>query len=229
MFNVKRVLEVHAPRPFEPVYAAEYKVAKGTRHYFIAASGRARGTLLKNLVACVIDQDTSDVFPGKLLVAGIHWIIGFALPAKANRKYHLLVGGTEADLKSMANLVATVEFIVPGPAKSHFGGIPIQFPQAGSTICPQFTAYGSLFNNTPTTGATMQILGSDPIDGTPVTTNVPPGVWMYQFINVPEASGYTFTVTDSPGPDTGENDGITVDSTACGVVVGPPPPPPPPP
>lgn len=217
---VKPRLVVHHPHPATEVTGLPY-TSNGTNYFFVAAFGRACGfnPVNQGLVACLLGQDGHVVARGKLLQGGMHWVIGFEeLPAK-KEKYHLFIGQTDAPA-GVANQTATLEFTVvvhaPPVAAAPprpFADIPVQYPPSNSTICPQFTASGSWVGGTATTGASMWRNGAKVADGTPVP--VPPGLWMYSFTGIPENTGYVFQVTDSPGPDTGGSNNITVDLAAC--------------
>jgi hypothetical protein len=195
----------------------------GAPYYFLAAYGRAGGLPqpcpAKPLVACLVDQDPhggTAVYPGVLHRAGLYWVIGFPRLPQKGTTYFLMVGRTDDPANPNLSAVLQVKVVAPG-VRPLDGSIPINYPTADSTVCPSFVAYGSLVNNTPTTGASMSNTGNN-VSGVPITTGVPPGIWMYQFSNVPEGSDYTFSVTD--GTNTGQAADITVDQSVCGQTNG---------
>jgi hypothetical protein len=205
---------VHYPQDQDVVTAIAY-TQNGTSFYFIVACGVAHGG--KDLVASLVSRDGKVCVAGTVLRPGLHWVIGFlGLPATGGpREYLLLVAQTCAKTRALETKV--VDFTVDRPLDKYSGNIPVGSPTSNSTVCPTFTAFGSLYNNTPTTGATMQCGNAQPIDGVAVP-NVPAGTWAYQFTNVPQDSDYTFDVTD--GTNHGTNTGITVDSAACDPLGG---------
>jgi hypothetical protein len=246
-------LEIHYPEPYDAVPAFAYQDQAQT-YYFIAATGKAHN-LQKSVVAWLLNQDTTanpHMVVGTITQDKDNWTAAFAgLPAAPGR-YFLVVGETDADLKTAGDLVATVEFRVVAqqaarplnakikagpparPPKVPLGSIPITCPAAADTVCPQFLACGTLLKD-PTTAAQMDLNGqvtagvliSNGVGPTGTGMNgVPPGVWLYQFADLADSNaGYKFTVTDKGGAS-GANANISVDSTVCSPVVGPPPPPP---
>jgi hypothetical protein len=211
---VKPQLKIHHPEPGAAVRPTHY-IDNGTPYYFVPVFGRAHG--FKNLVASLVSLDNTVILKGTPIKLGMHWVVGLLRLPTSEKTYHLLVGQTDND--KGPHLVATVEFtVLATPAASDKrGNIPINSPLAGGSICPTFTAWGSLYQNRPTTGATMNSISGADLS---LTKNLPPGIWMYQFNNLPEDSGYTFTVTDGVPADTSVNDDITVDASACAPPVG---------
>ena len=188
----------------------------GQHYYFVPVNGLARG--VPNLVACMIDQASNTPYAGVPMRQGMHWIIGFSLPPNNNARYHLLVGQTGAQ---GGNLATTDECTI-GPANVLRAAIPITYPAAGATLCSNFTAYGSLVGGNNATGATMES-NNNTYNGTAVTQGVPPGMWMFEFTNLPDGDDYVFTVTDAAG-NTASVANLTVDAGSCTIITAPPPP-----
>jgi hypothetical protein len=213
MFGARFCVDV--PEQGETIHAVNYPLA-GPTNAFIAVTGRA--ACVHSLTAWLLESNFSKAYPGTILRSGLNWVIGFYTlpPITAAADYILFV---EAQLGGGRRQRPVVVRFTIAPPRGGYGNIPIQTPTAHSTQSQSFTAWGSTVGGVATTGATMQAPGIPSQPGTPVT-GVPPDTWMYQFNNLPESNNYTFSVTDSPGPDTGSNTGITV------VNGGLPPPPP---
>jgi hypothetical protein len=227
----RSILRIDSPQPWETLVAVPIP---STTQYFLAVEGFTHGPA--QLVASLLDQDPTaspaNVYPGKVLQKGKHWIISFTIPAVP--KNFFLTVGLVADSNKLSGAKVTVPFRAALSATSAAAAassgaivitptlgsdIPISCPIPNDVLCPQFSAYGSLFNNQPTNGATMQATNGDTSNGS-LVTGLPPGVWMYHFENVPEGTGYTFTVTDVANKQ-GTCSPLSVDSTSCGTGGGP--------
>src|SRR5438874_60609 len=84
------------------------------RRYFVSLN--LRGQDLKGLVACLVEKidgdacATPDAFPGTLLRAGLHPVIGFwGLPVAESKEYWLFIGETGASLAKGGNLSAAID------------------------------------------------------------------------------------------------------------------------
>jgi len=221
----------------------------GEKHYFASVSGRASG--MNELVACLVLDEVashtpgsplppSKVYSGKVLRSGMHWIIGFRKLPPGPKNYWLFVAQSGPPLPhggphkpSVPHRSLAMQITVSGPqtvVSEEVKDLAILFPPSDETICPTFTSYGP-DSDPPANSAKMKLGTTDVQSGLQVL-GPPPGVWMFQFANVPDNIGYKFVVTNGMGA-TKQSTNITVDSEACVPPLAPDPPggggPPPPP
>jgi hypothetical protein len=201
-------LEVHCPTPGEKKQLIVYSTG-GKKYGFLAAYGWSCD--ISNLMGCLINHKTLQVYPGSVIKKLPNWVIGFSGLPLEEAEYDLIVVQITPQAIDQA---AIVEF-----KAGEKGGIvvkdvlPTTTPAANSTVCPGFYANGSDGPNGPPTSATMTPAGGGATQGASINTGIP-GVWMYQFTGLANSPpAYTFSVTN--GTDTTTNGNITVNSMAC--------------
>src|SRR5262249_22703673 len=119
-------LVVHHPHPPSSVPGVPQKDPK---YCFVAAHGPARG--IPYISACLLQEtkvaypNPPPVYPGHVLKAGLHWVIGFpGLPIQ-DAIYQMVVVG-RPDEKDFEPLVTTLRFAVVAPSRDP---IPTSCPQ----------------------------------------------------------------------------------------------------
>jgi hypothetical protein len=213
-----------------------------------------RGHELKDLVACLVEKDRHKfgdppkAYAGRVLkpkekkVKGeLHWVVIFEeLPAESSKAYWLFVAETGTKDDKGGNFSAAIEVTVVNPKGHHKpkedDEISIQYPQNNATLPPSFTTYGIgsvkdlsayVLKNNEVVATGDKIVDAD-------------GIWMFQFTNVPENTGYLLRVgppidkTNQEDPkDPKENrdskQNLTVDGIQGEPIEAQPPPPPGPP
>jgi hypothetical protein len=233
---VQQCLRVLHPLPGAEVTALPHN-HDGAPYYFLGVMGQARGFTFTRGNASVQltkrgDANPLTIIDVQVVIQGMHWFVALARLPREEAEYTLSVKRTDANdppeqkvtfkLKKPTAAVKAPSPVAgqaaPGGQEGYGGDIPIQFPSAGLTICPTFTATGSDGITGPPTSAAMSQGGVQVDAETPAPVPGVNGVWYCQFVGLPENSGYTLTASNSS--DSGSKTNITLDSGAC---AGPPP------
>jgi hypothetical protein len=214
--------------------------------YFVVIT--LRGHEVKNLVACLVEKsryrfsDPPKVFPGRVLKptaetvdGALHWVVSFfGLPQEDSKDYWLFVAETGAKSDKGGNFTAAIEVTVKAlrseDKPKRDDEIVIQFPQNNSTLPPSFNAFGT----GSATDAVASMMRNDQVVSTGDKILDSDGVWMFQFADVPENTGYLLRVgppiekkkEDEKKDRTDTKQGLTVDGVQGEPIEAQPPPPP---
>jgi hypothetical protein len=208
-------LAIHHPEHMSKLKPVKYNDG-GTDFWFLVVHGRRRGpgTLAATLKVGAstppgVQTLTYDTLPG------LHWCFVFTRLATSGSpvSYDITVTLDGGHAKTRR---VTLDPTLAAP-KLTYGSIPILYPTANSTVCPTFIASGQVVNSTPPNLCTMS--SANYTANGMALPNPPNGLWLYQFTNVPNDSGYVFLVSNST--DQGSCGNITVDSVSCSQIQPP--------
>lgn len=234
--KTKSQIILNHPCRFETVHATPYRGQQaGADRYIIVCSGMVHH--IGKLVASLTSQADNSVYAaaGIHSMHGLYWVAWFKelpAPQAGGTRYHLLVGETGQD-KGAGNRAIQVDVLVALPGSKGRqsrrvsllnGNIPIQYPASNSTVGNSFIAAGAPANGVPD-DAVMRLQNNPDVDGAWVDTG-DNDIWMFQFNNVPDGTGYDLIVSNGTG-GAGSNSPITVDGTQAPPQNAPDPPPPP--
>jgi hypothetical protein len=116
------------------------------------------------------------------------------------------VAGTSAELPVLVAAGAVAGPIAAGP-------ITTTWPPNNANLCNNFAAYGTSTAPAGTTVSGVMDNGDNQISAGPVTPQN--GLWVLEFDNVPNGSGYTLSVQDSAGNHAVNVNGLNVSNTFC--------------
>ncbi|HVS35976.1 MAG TPA: hypothetical protein VMS17_10390 [Gemmataceae bacterium] len=223
-------LRAHHPPPFKTVTAVSLLKEKQPFFYLVVA-GRKLGVKRVRVSVNEVrgERRALHTREGPLCVKhGRDWIFVVPLNLAAATTTACTVTVVQAEDTADA-LSASFPLTIVTPSEEAIaqmtnpkmlgGNITVQYPiTSPPNVCPSFPAYGQLVDGGQTTGATMES-ATRTYNGTPVTRNVPAGMWMYQFSGLADDT-YDFTVTDNQG-NVGSVTGVQVSASDCVPVVAP--------